>query len=184
MQPDETLQRILVVGPPGCGKTTLADHIGPEHGLAVVHMDDHLGKTIGPGFRTEVKTAATKLAEPEHWLMEGGLWPVLDELFPRTQVLVSLEPPLYRNVHWLLSREWRGMRKMGRGDRWKRAGSFVKRYLRWAVSYRVVDRPRLNRSLPMLPAGSKIIRAKSPAEAARRLRALVRDTAAISRTIA
>jgi adenylate kinase family enzyme len=34
-----SMQRILVMGPPGCGKSTLARHIGERYGLPVFHLD-------------------------------------------------------------------------------------------------------------------------------------------------
>lgn len=86
-----TPQRILVVGPPGCGKTRLADRIGTATSIACVRRTDTLIEThstdVPVGAPSDAERAAPPsaayariswdcalLAEVRRWLAEPGPW--------------------------------------------------------------------------------------------------------------
>ncbi|MGY4495466.1 AAA family ATPase [Pseudomonas sp. TE3610] len=67
------MQRVMIIGQPGAGKSTLAREIGKRTGLPVVHID-----TIHwqPGWVERTRDEKTRLCleveAREHWIFEGG----------------------------------------------------------------------------------------------------------------
>jgi adenylate kinase family enzyme len=59
--------RVLVLGVPRAGKTTLAARLGKELGIEPRHTDD----LMGLGWHQASDRAALWLAEPGMWLIEG-----------------------------------------------------------------------------------------------------------------
>jgi adenylate kinase family enzyme len=66
------VERVLVIGGPGAGKSTLAARLGAALGLPVVHLDAHFWR---PGWqespRPEWAARVAELAAAERWVMDG-----------------------------------------------------------------------------------------------------------------
>jgi adenylate kinase family enzyme len=60
--------RILVIGGPKVGKTTLADKLGAHHGVPVRHTDDLIGSHDWSAASDEV---CRWMGEPGDWIIEG-----------------------------------------------------------------------------------------------------------------
>ncbi len=73
------MQRVLVLGSSGAGKTTLALALGQKFGLPVIHLDAHYWN---PGW---VETATDDWREKVAWLMEGDRW-VMDGNYHNTLI--------------------------------------------------------------------------------------------------
>jgi adenylate kinase family enzyme len=92
-----TLQRIVVIGRAGSGKTSMALRLGAEHRLPVVHLDR---LAWGPGWRIEdAATFEARQAEVvagERWVIDGGYLesPGWHERLRRADLVVITEAPL------------------------------------------------------------------------------------------
>ncbi|MGC1214309.1 MAG: AAA family ATPase [Micromonospora sp.] len=101
------MQRILVVGSPGAGKSTLARAVARRLDLPLIHLDRHYW---GPGwvasdearFRAEV----AGLADRPAWVMDGNYGSTLDLRLPRADVLVLCDPPRLVCLARVLRRHW------------------------------------------------------------------------------
>jgi len=60
--------RLLIIGRPRCGKTTLATRLGAEHGLEVTHLDKYLGEMPWSELSDWI---AEQLAKDGNWIIEG-----------------------------------------------------------------------------------------------------------------
>lgn len=60
--------KILILGAPCAGKTTLAKKLGTERGIPVRHIDDLIGVLDWSGASAE---AARWMEEPGPWIIEG-----------------------------------------------------------------------------------------------------------------
>jgi adenylate kinase family enzyme len=106
------MQRILLIGCSGGGKSTLARRLGEKLGLPVIHLDVLFWK---PGwvessyeeFRPRVEAAVAG----ERWIIDGNFSRTFDIRMPRADTIVWIDQP-----RWLcLWRAfWRSLTQFGR----------------------------------------------------------------------
>ncbi|WP_243420718.1 AAA family ATPase [Micromonospora globispora] len=101
------MQRILIVGSPGAGKSTLSHEVARRLDLPLIHLDRHYWR---PGwvasdearFRAEVAGIAARPA----WVMDGNYGATLDLRLPRADLLVLCDPPRLLCLARVLRRRW------------------------------------------------------------------------------
>lgn len=101
------MQRVLIIGPCGAGKSTLAAALGPKLGLPVFHMDQ---LNWQPGWVESSKDAireklATIIAA-DHWLIDGTYGGTLAPRLDRADSVLYLDYPIRLRVARLLKRIW------------------------------------------------------------------------------
>ncbi len=88
-----TPDRVLVLGPPGGGKTTLARELATRTGLPLLDLDDHYWL---PGWRrpsgAEWLAAQQELVARPKWIMSGNYQPSLWVRAARADVAVIVAP--------------------------------------------------------------------------------------------
>ncbi|MEO0485828.1 MAG: AAA family ATPase [Pseudomonadota bacterium] len=102
------MKRVMVIGQPGAGKSTLARALAARMGLPVVHLD-HIHWMAGWVERPMVEKLPLIRAEEEkdRWIIEGGLsksWPTR---LARADTLVWVDVGLIRRLYRVLARSWR-----------------------------------------------------------------------------
>ncbi len=107
------MQRVVVVGTSGSGKTTVAARIGEELGLLHIELDSihwlpNWTELPDEEFRTQVAEKITV----DRWVADGNYKPVRDLLWRRADTLVWLDLP-FRVVFWrvvkrTIRRVWTG----------------------------------------------------------------------------
>jgi adenylate kinase family enzyme len=127
------VQRVLIFGRGGAGKSTLATRLGQQLGLPVIELDQlfwssHLEPM--PPDRWEDTTAA--VAAADRWIIEGDLGPfdVLAPRLVRADTIIVLDYSLSRCA-------WRSLRR----------GREQLDFWRWVISWRRRSRPQLLTSL-------------------------------------
>ena len=134
------MQRILVIGSPGAGKSTLASRIAGRLGLPLIHLDREY---FGPGWtvpsKAEWRERVRALAARPAWVMDGNYASTFDIRVPRATAIVWLDLPRW---HCLASVLWRVARNYGRA-RPDLGSDCIERFdwsfMRWIWSYPAKD---------------------------------------------
>ena len=151
------MQRILVIGSPGAGKSTLARRLSERFDLPLIHLDREY---FGPGWttppRAEWRERVRALAARPAWVMDGNYASTFDIRVPRATVIVWLDLPRWRCA---LSVLWRVAKNYGRarpdlGPDCPEKFDFS--FMRWIWSYPDKMRPKTARMLERLRSDQRV----------------------------
>lgn len=119
------MKRVLLVGSPGAGKSTLAKKLAAQTGLPLIHLDDLYWDT--GWVRVERELWLTRLAEAlagEQWIIDGNYNSTLVQRLTQADTVIILTPPRELCLARVIWRELSGvhphMRGLKRGlPRWE-----------------------------------------------------------------
>ena len=126
------MKRIMVVGCPGSGKSTMAIRIAQKLDLPVVHLDQiH----YAPGWQERTKAEKTRLAtraeKADRWVIDGNLSATYPHHLSRADCCVRLDIPLHIRLWRVLKRRLSGARPgLPRGSPDQLNWEFIKYVLR------------------------------------------------------
>lgn len=168
------MRRVLVLGCPGAGKSTLARSLGEALSLPVVHLDKRWWKS-GWVNRTEGEFDALLDAVllGEEWVIDGNYLRTLPRRLERCDAVVLLDYPrrvcLFRALRRILS--WRGRTRpdMAADCPERLDGEFV----RWIWEFHRTQRPQVLELLDGWTGEKHVFR--SPKDCARFLAKLERE---------
>lgn len=99
------MQRIIVIGSAGAGKSTLSQKLGQALDLPVVHLDAYFWK---PGWvqteSEEWEQIIRTQTEQEKWIMDGNYTGTLDMRLERADTVIFLDMPRVLCVYRVLKR--------------------------------------------------------------------------------
>ena len=155
------MQRVLIIGPCGAGKSTLAGELGARLNLPVFHMDQ---LNWQPGWVESSKEAICErlaaITATDRWLIDGTYGGTLGERLKRADIVVYLDYPIRLCVARLLRRIWkyRGVARpdMTEGCPERFDFPFLLYLLQWNSG------PKLRLEAGLKGHEAKVIRLKSP----------------------
>jgi len=138
------MQRCLVLGSGGAGKTTFSLALGQITGIPVVHLDRHFWQ---PGWRAlapeDWEARVRALAERPSWIMDGNYGGTLDVRLAFADAVVFLDTPRLQCITGVLRRRWawRGRSRPSLPDGCRER--ITPRFLHWIWTYPTLRRPAL-----------------------------------------
>lgn len=152
------MQRILILGNCGAGKSTLARELHARTGIELIHLDRHY---YLPGWQQPTEQAwrdtVRQLVDRPRWIMDGNYAGTLDLRLPRADTVFFLDRSAPRCAFRVLRRWWsapgatRPDMAPGCGERFDLA------FLRYVWTYNRRRRPALLRQLATLGPGQRLI---------------------------
>jgi adenylate kinase family enzyme len=123
------VKRVVILGPGGAGKSTLARHLSALMGLPVIELDQHFWtEDLRPLSKEQWRSVQKELVQTPDWIMDGDLGPydVLEPRLTLADTVVVLDFSRWRCVLRSLRRSCERL------DFW-----------RWLWTWRRTSRPQL-----------------------------------------
>lgn len=142
------MNRVLIIGSPGAGKSTLSRALAARTGLPLFHMDRIHWL---PGWierdRTEAADALTTVLAGERWIIDGNYGSSLPQRLARADTVILLDYPT-RLCLWRAFQRWREYRGRTRPDMTEGCPENLNFEFFWYVlTFRQAVLPRTERSL-------------------------------------
>lgn len=161
------MQRILVIGSGGAGKSTVANALGLRLRLPVVHLDAHYWH---PGWvptpSDEWHAHVATLIAHEAWVIDGNYGGTMDLRLAACDTVVLLDLPrftcLWRIVKRAIRFRGRSRPDMTPGCPERLSWDFVW----WVLSYPSSRRPDVLKRLAALPPTTRVVRLRNDREVA------------------
>lgn len=159
------MKRVLILGGPGAGKSTLAREVARRLALPVVHLDQIYWL---PGWvaqsQAEIKAVTQRVADAEHWVIEGNYSDTWAYRAERAELIVALDLPrslrMWRIFRRLLSHYGRSRPDMTPGCPERLNWEF----LRFSWGYDRKGRVKMNGLLKRCQEHRQVLRLSTRAE--------------------
>lgn len=160
------MQRVVVIGCGGAGKSTLSVELGERLDLPVIHLDRHFWK---PGWVStpaeEWEDVVHKLLSGERWVVDGNYGATLDARLAAADTAIFMDFPAWLCL-WRVIWRWIRYRGRTRVDMGPGCPEMIDlEFLGWIASFRRKSRPKIVAALRAQEEGLQVVVLRSPREA-------------------
>jgi len=103
----DTMQRVIVIGPCGAGKSTASHRIATALGLPIYHLDKlHWSAGWVEGSKDELRAALAPIVASDCWLIDGNYGSTMEARLKRADTVVYLDYPITLCLWRAAQRVW------------------------------------------------------------------------------
>jgi adenylate kinase family enzyme len=143
------MQRVMILGAPGSGKSTAARRLGAATGLPVYHMDHiHHLPNWEPRPMAEKHALAHAIEAQDAWIFEGGMSSTYDSRAARSDTIIWLDLPIGLRLWRVVKRLWQhyGQRRPDMAEGCiETIGPHTWEFLVWIITTRHSQRDKIAR---------------------------------------
>jgi adenylate kinase family enzyme len=165
------MERVLVIGSPGAGKSTLATEIAHRTDLPLIHLDRHRWRAGWvEADKAEWEPRVASLIAGERWVIEGNYGGTLAARLARADTAIWLDFPAWLCVWRVVRRaiQYRGRTRPDMAEGCPEQLNWE--FLVYTARFRWTARERILAKLPAFTG--RLIHLRRPRDAARFLRSL------------
>jgi adenylate kinase family enzyme len=101
------MQRVIVIGPCGAGKSTASHRIATALGLPIYHLDKlHWSAGWVEGSKDELRAALAPIVASDCWLIDGNYGSTMEARLKRADTVVYLDYPITLCLWRAAQRVW------------------------------------------------------------------------------
>ncbi len=142
------MQKVLVIGPGGSGKSTLSRRLAEVSGLPLIHLDSHYWRAgWRPTPKQEWREVVRSLLSRPRWIMDGNYGGTMDERIAAADTIIYLDWPRLSCMWGLIKRR---VQYWGRANPSMPAGCperLTPDFLFWVWTYPERRRPGILKTL-------------------------------------
>ncbi len=164
------MQRVLVIGSPGAGKSTLSHQLTERTGLPLYHMDKlHWLPGWVERDRAEALVQVEQVLAQDRWIIDGNYGSTLPVRIKRADTVIWLDYPTWLCL-WRVLKRWWQYRGRARPDMTEGCTENLNlEFLLYVLQFRSAWRGRNAQALSDF--AGEVVRLRSPVEAERWLAA-------------
>ena len=145
------MQRVLIIGSSGSGKSTFARKLSTKEGLPIIYLDQHYfdKNWVEPSKEVWGKRVEA-LSQRESWIMDGNYGGTMDIRIARADTIIFLNLPVWICLFRILKRwvQYRGQVRPGAAE-----GCYEKmdlQFIHYVATYPITRRPGILKKLATL----------------------------------
>ncbi len=159
------MQRVVIIGSGGAGKSTLARQLGERLDLPVYHLDQIYWRPHWqPITHTEFTNRQKTILKKSQWIVDGNYGGTVDLRFKKADTIIVLDLPTLTCLWGAFTRYWKYKNRTRPDMTPGNKEQLTWEYIRFILNYRRTRRPRIFGKIAALPEDKQVFILKSRAD--------------------
>lgn len=153
------MNRVLILGSPGSGKSTFSRKLGEKTGLKVIHLDYYFHDSRYDYYKDKKAWSkrAEELASPKKWIIDGNYSSTLQNRFKLADTIIFLECSRIRAVYRVIKRRltYANKQRFDMPENWEE--TLFLNFLKYIWDFNRKIKPRIMTEMKKYPEKQYII---------------------------